>query len=459
MNTVMKIKNILVIVAVGAALASCTDKFFQEYPANSVTEGNFYQTEGDFEQAVTCCYVKLKTQSACYITELAYRSDECVLNSMAVSTADRYDIDHFEEEAANGLMSSWWDAWYNGIYRCNDVLDHLASKDFTYSTEGQHRGECLFIRAWFYSMLYRCFGVVPIVTKVTSPSESMTVPRCTEDEMYKLLVSDLTEAYELLPESYSTEKGRATKMAAISLLGKMQLTMGKYSEAESTLKTALSQPGYGLTKTTEAAFDVNNKFNSEWIFGLTYNKTLDGAGHGYWYSSNTGVAADRLNPTVEFKSIYDAEKDNRYSLIDDYIKKSNTIYAIRKYNDDYDGTYITQVGNDWPLLRYSDIVLLYAEALARNNNLADACTWMNKTRERAGLDTFTTGSSTEFFKELCDERGREFAIEGQRWFDLVRLGFAGEKFDIDSHEFVFPIPNDQIEIVNDTDVLWQNPGF
>ena len=459
----MKIKNIIAIAAAAGALAatfsSCSDKFFQQYPANTVTEGNFYQSEGDFEQGVTCCYVKLKTQSGCYINELEYRSDECVLNSMAVSTADRYDIDHFEEEAANGLMSSWWNAWYNGIYRCNDVLDHLASKDFTYGLEGQHKGECLFIRAWYYSMLYRCFGVVPIVKTVTSPSASMTVPRCTEEQMYNLFVEDLTEAYNLLPASYSTEKGRATKMAAISLLGKMQLTMGKYTEAETTLKTALEQPGYALTATTAAAFDVNNKFNSEWIFGLTYNKTLDGAGHGFWHSSNTSVASDRINPTVEFKAIYDAAKDNRFPLINEYEKKNNTTYAIKKFNDEYDGTFITQVGNDWPLLRYSDIVLLYAEALARGGKVSEACTWMNKTRTRAGLDEFTTTSSADFLAELCDERGREFALEGQRWFDLVRLGFAAEKFNIDSHEFIFPIPKDQIEIVNDNSILWQNPGF
>lgn len=459
MKDVMNTKHIALLIAISVSAIGCTDKFFQEYPSNTVTEGNFYQTEGDFEQGVMSCYVKLKTQSGCYINELGYRSDELVLKSMAVSTADRYDIDHFEEESANGLMSSWWDAWYNGVYRCNDVLDHLAATNLSFDLKDQYEGECLFIRAWYYSMLYRCFGVVPLVTTVVSPAESMTIRRCSVDEIYDLLKNDLTRCVELLPDSYSTEKGRATKMAALALLGKMQLTFAHYAEAEATLSSALGKSGYGLTATTAEAFNVNNKFNKEWIFGLCYNKTLDGTGHGYWHSSNTSVAADRINPTPEFKAIYDSGKDNRYTLINDYRKVNNTTYAILKYDDTYDGTYITQVGNDWPFLRYSDVVLMYAEALARQNKLSDACTYLNKTRMRAGLEEFTTSDKDAFFKELCDERGREFALEGQRWFDLVRLGFAESTFNIDSHELVFPIPNSQIEIINNEGILWQNPGF
>lgn len=450
-------RNIIAVAILAAGLTACTDEFFQQYPSNSVTEGNFYQTEGDFEQGVMCCYAKLKTESGCHITELSYRSDECILTSMAVSTADRYDIDHFEEEAANGLMSKWWNAWYNGIYRCNDVLDHLGGQ--TFSLVKQYEGECRFIRAWYYFCLYRCFGGVPIAKKVETPGDSKLLPRCSEDEMYNFLLEDLTIAAENLPDTYAAEKGRATKMAAISLLAKVQLTFGKYTEAEANLKLALANTNYGMTATTAEAFDVSKKFNKEWIWGLCYDKSIDGAGHGFWNSSNTSVAADRLNPTVEFKAIYDQAKDNRFPLINEYEKKSATVYAMLKFNDNYDGTYITQVGNNWAFLRYSDVVLMMAETLARQNRLADACTYLNKTRTRAGLDAFTTTDPKAFIKELADERGREFALEGQRWFDLVRLGLAEETFNIDSHELVFPIPNDQIEIVNDKNILYQNPGF
>ena len=119
-------KNIIKSALIGLAalsLASCGDSFFEQYPANTVTEGNYYKTDDDFNQGVYCCYDKLKTQMGFFINELAYRSDECELTAMAVSTQDRYDLDHFQERSNNAILSNIWNAWYNGIYRCNDVLD------------------------------------------------------------------------------------------------------------------------------------------------------------------------------------------------------------------------------------------------------------------------------------------------------------------------------------------------
>ena len=91
----MNMKNIIKSALIGLAalsLASCGDSFFEQYPANTVTEGNYYKTDDDFNQGVYCCYDKLKTQMGFFINELAYRSDECERTAMAVSTQDRYDL-------------------------------------------------------------------------------------------------------------------------------------------------------------------------------------------------------------------------------------------------------------------------------------------------------------------------------------------------------------------------------
>lgn len=175
--------------------------------------------------------------------------------------------------------------------------------------------------------------------------------------------------------------------------------------------------------------------------------------------------ADIRNPTPEFKAIYD-ESDNRLALIDTYTKIQSNLFAMTKWYDTYDATYTTQVGNDFPHLRYADITLMYAEALAETD-LPTALTWLNKTRIRAGLDELTSDdvkTKAEFIRELAAERGREFALEGHRWFDLVRLGLAVEHFrnlgyTLDAHNLIFPIPQNQIEIVNNPSILWQNPGF
>lgn len=459
----MKIRHIIALAAATVGLVSCSEKFFEEYPSNTVTEGNFYQTEDDFNQGVYACYAKLKTQMAFHLTELAYRTEECILESMAVSTQDRYDIDHFAENSSNGILSDIWNAWYNGIYRCNDVLDHAVGKDF--AKLPQYKAEALFIRSWYYFNLWRCFGGVPVVKTVATPAEAKLVPRCSESEMYEMLMEDLTYAAANLPEARSAEKARVTKIAAQALLGKVYLTFGKYAEAESVLTEAMSDANFGLMPTTADAFNVANKMNKEIIFALYYNKSNDN-GHGYWYSSNTAVEADRRNPTPEFKAIF-AEKDNRLALINTYRTVSSSVYPMAKWDDEYDATYTTQVGNDFPHLRYADVVLMRAEALAQQDKVGDAVPYLNMTRTRAGLAEAKASdfaSKDAFIRELADERGREFALEGQRWFDLVRLGLAVEHFrslgnTIEEHNLLFPIPNDQIEIVNNTDILWQNPGF
>ena len=454
----MKIKSLIALAVLSLGLISCSDEFFEQYPSNNITEGNFYQTEDDFNQGVYACYAKLKTQSGFHITEVAHRSDECILKSMAVSTQDRYDIGHFAENASNGILSDIWNAWYNGIYRCNDVLDHMP-KDVS-GKMAQYKAEALFLRSWWYFNLYRCFGGVPLAVKVETPADSKMLPRCTAEQMYQRLVEDLTFASENLPATRSAEVARVTKIAAQALLGKVHLTFGNYPDAEDILKTAMEDTNYGLMATTADAFDIANKGakNKEFIFILYYNKTNDN-GHGFWYSASTSVKEDIQNPTAEFKAIYDKSKDNRFTLIDDYVQISGSVYAMKKWNDTYDATYTTQVGNDFPHLRYADVVLMYAEALAQQNKVADACTYLNKTRTRAGLDAFSTTDKAAFIRELANERGREFALEGQRWFDLVRLGLAEEVLGADKNHLVFPIPNDQIEIVNNDQILWQNPGF
>ncbi len=459
----MRITHIIALAVASIGLVSCGEKFFEQYPSNSVTEGNFYQTEDDFNQGVYSCYAKLKTEMAFHLTELAYRTDECVLESMAVSTQDRYDLDHFAENSSNGILSKIWNAWYNGIYRCNDVLDHTEGKDFP--KLAQYKAEALFIRSWYYFNLWRCFGGVPVVKTVATPAEAKVVPRCDEATMYEMLVEDLTYASENLPAARGAEKARVTKIAAQTLLGKVYLTFGKYAEADAILASAMSDTGYGLMPTTADVFNISNKMNKEVIFALYYNKTNDN-GHGYWYSSNTSVEADRSNPTPQFKSIY-AATDTRFALINTYRKISSSVYAMAKWDDTYDATYTTQVGNDFPHLRYADIVLMRAEALAQQNNIAEAVTYLNMTRTRAGLAPLAAADFADkkaFIKELADERGREFALEGHRWFDLVRLGLAIEYFrglgqKIGEHQLIFPIPNNQIEIVNDNSILWQNPGF
>lgn len=463
MNIKTKMLTGLTLVAGMMLGTGCSNDFFEQYPTNSVTEGNFWQTDDDYNQAVRGCYHRVKSGLSFHLNELGYRSDENELADMAVSTQQRYDFDHFSVIPNNSLLSTLWSNTYNGIYRCNDLLAHLG--DGTGVTNAKrYRGETLFIRAWHYFTLYRVFGVVPLTGTVVAPAEAKNVARCTDAQMYEFLTNDLTEAAGLLPDSPDAEKARVTSMAAWTLLAKVHLTFGQKAAAKTAIEEAMKNKAYGMETSTARVFDTANKMNKEIIFALYYNKATD-SGHGYWYSSTTNVEDDIRNPTKEFKAIYDKTKDNRYALLTDYTKVGNA-YVMKKWYDTYDATYTTVVGNDFPHLRYADLVLMYAEAVA-DTDMPTALTYLNMTRTRAGLTELTSTEVPDmktFVTELLAERGREFALEGQRWFDLVRLGRAVEFFSamgysVKDRDLLFPIPNDQIEIVDNPAILWQNPGY
>ena len=441
---------------------SCGEDFFNQVPSNQVVSTNYYKNETDFDMAVTACYQRLKSEVSFFLTEVEYRGDSNNLDAVAVSTQSRYDLDHFQDISTNTILADLWSNEYNCIYRCNSVLDNIDNLDF--EKHDQLKGEALFLRAWCHFILSRVFGVVPIVKRVLSPSESLTVPRCTEAEMYEFLSTDLRNAANMLPDSYSGDEiGRATNCAANALLGRVALTFKHYEDAKTALENAMNNTHFGMEKTTADVFNVSNKQNKEVIFAVRYNKTAN-LGHGAWYATTNPATA--TNPTVQLTSAYSAS-DNRAQLLAWTKMTTGNNYAMNKWYDTYDATYTTVVGNDFVLLRYADVVLMYAEALNESGRSSDALPYLNLTRHRANLKNLTTediSTQAQVRKAILDERQCEFAYEGHRWFDLVRMGYAVDHFTalgytIDEHNLIMPIPNDQLEVVGDENIMWQNAGY
>ena len=412
------------------------------------------------------------------VTEL--RSDNTRMRANGSTSQDTKLIEQLDQggvTTAHTWVEDYWNACYAAIDRANKVISYVDVVDDP-TLRAQYEGEAMFLRAHLYFNLVRLWGPVFLVTKKTGADEARYMQRSPVEEIYALIEGDLNAIIDnnMLPEqSAAADLGRATMPAAKGLLAKVYMTRYEvgsenYMKAGDLLRDVLASAGNPQSGADlvpyDQIFSIDNEMNKEIIFALYYNKTNDN-GHGYWYSANTNVMADIRNPTPEFKAIYE-EKDNRLALINTYTQVSSNLYAMTKWYDTYDATYTTQVGNDFPHLRYADVVLMYAEALAESGDGLDkALEWLNKTRTRAGLDELTTDDVTsleEFRQELADERGREFALEGHRWFDLVRLGLAVDYFrergyTLDAHNLIFPIPQSQIEIVNDESILWQNPGF
>lgn len=461
-------KKILVLASLATLLmTSCGDSFFDLEPASSVTIDKVYKTASDYNVAVIGCYAKLQSQVNFYTECCEYRSDNLSLGAPTAGTQDRYDIDHFTEKPSNGILSSYWANFNNNVYRCNLLLDQIDGANFAENLKKQYKGEAMFIRALNYFNMYRIWGGVPATKHVVSAAEALKVARYSDEQMFDLIAGDLKEIVDnnYLPETYSSaDMGRATSGAAKALLGKVYLTFHKWTEAKDILSQLIGK--YQLVSPIAQVFDVDNKNNNEIIFAVHFNKEIEGEGHSYWY--NLTNASDDTNQTSSLLNTFptgDARKD----LIT-YVQVEKNVRLMNKFYDTKSPTFKT-VGNDQILLRYADVLLMYAEALneiqydASEGSLA--LKYLNAVRQRAGISNLTAKqlpTQEKFRKGILVERQREFPYEGQRWFDLVRMGFAKSVMaengiEIKDYQLLFPIPQQEIEKVGDKSILWQNPGY
>lgn len=461
-------KKILVLASLATLLmTSCGDGFFDLEPASSVTIDKVYKTASDYNVAVIGCYAKLQSQVNFYTECCEYRSDNLSLGAPTAGTQDRYDIDHFTEKPSNGILSSYWANFNNNVYRCNLLLDQIDGANFAENLKKQYKGEAMFIRALNYFNMYRIWGGVPATKHVVSAAEALKVARYSDEQMFDLIAGDLKEIVDnnYLPETYSSaDMGRATSGAAKALLGKVYLTFHKWTEAKDILSQLIGK--YQLVSPIAQVFDVDNKNNNEIIFAVHFNKEIEGEGHSYWY--NLTNASDDTNQTSSLLNTFptgDARKD----LIT-YVQVEKNVRLMNKFYDTKSPTFKT-VGNDQILLRYADVLLMYAEALneiqydASEGSLA--LKYLNAVRQRAGISNLTVKqlpTQEKFRKGILVERQREFPYEGQRWFDLVRMGFAKSVMaengvEIKDYQLLFPIPQQEIEKVGDKSILWQNPGY
>lgn len=461
-------KKILVLASLATLLmTSCGDSFFDLEPASSVTIDKVYKTASDYNVAVIGCYAKLQSQVNFYTECCEYRSDNLSLGAPTAGTQDRYDIDHFTEKPSNGILSSYWANFNNNVYRCNLLLDQIDGANFAENLKKQYKGEAMFIRALNYFNMYRIWGGVPATKHVVSAAEALKVARYSDEQMFDLIAGDLKEIVDnnYLPETYSSaDMGRATSGAAKALLGKVYLTFHKWTEAKDILSQLIGK--YQLVSPIAQVFDVDNKNNNEIIFAVHFNKEIEGEGHSYWY--NLTNASDDTNQTSSLLNTFPTG-DDRKDLIT-YVQVEKNVRLMNKFYDTKSPTFKT-VGNDQILLRYADVLLMYAEALneiqydASEGSLA--LKYLNAVRQRAGISNLTVKqlpTQEKFRKGILVERQREFPDEGQRWFDLVRMGFAKSVMaengvEIKDYQLLFPIPQQEIEKVGDKSILWQNPGY
>lgn len=468
-------------------LASCGKGFVDLTPVSSITSSNFYKTEEDFRNAISGAYNALRTGGTYGVDSYIFgeiRSD----NSMAVasgSVTDQDEFDRFYIRTTNPYINNRWSNSYTAIARCNAILGRIDPIAMNSALKDRIIGEAKFLRALFYFNLVRTFGDVPLVLKeITNADEGYEYGRNPIAEVYAQIEKDLTEAADALPPSYTgADIGRATEGAARAILGRVLLTQKKHALAAVQLKAVIDLNQYDLVPVYADFFKVSNKNNIETIFDVQYKSGGVGQGNP-WPNSfapqNSGNAVIMFGgggnnvPMDDLIDEYEADDErkdatvatsyvnaNGVTIPGNFVKKYHDVPAINNDN-----------GNNIPIIRYADVILMYAECLNEAGYVAngDAFMYLNDVRERAGLDDLTAADVPDqaaFRLAMEHERRVEFAFENLRWYDLVRTDRAitvlnGKSAQINlvnpvtPQNLVFPIPQSQIDI-NKTKIT-QNEG-
>ncbi|MBD0255644.1 MAG: RagB/SusD family nutrient uptake outer membrane protein, partial [Cytophagales bacterium] len=408
-----------------ATLPACKKDFLELAPQSEVSAVNFYKTADDVRAAVNGVYASLQSGDQYYgslIFLLENRSDNVFDANPGGNAGREYSLDFFFETADNALLQRTWASFYNGIYRCNAVLSSIDAIAMDATLKEQYKAEMRFIRALNYFHLVRMWGDVPLVLTTITPLEAYKLGRTPTAEVYAAIEEDLRFAAATLPATYPpAEAGRATLGAAKSLLGKVYLTEKKFSAAAGILSEVVASGTYRLIDKVADVFSVGNENNAELIFAVRFSKTIAGEGHGLH------PVYDILNLNLDpaLLAAY-APTDQRRELLNT-TRISGNIAAVNKF---YDVPFNNTIyGNDFPVLRYADVLLMRAEALNEEGYSAggEAFDRLNQVRTRAGATPYTAADlpdQARFREAVYLERRLELPLEQHRWYDLVRTGTA-----------------------------------
>ncbi|MEJ7738349.1 MAG: RagB/SusD family nutrient uptake outer membrane protein [Chitinophagaceae bacterium] len=479
-------KSIFILLVCSIILSiSCKQDFIEIQPESTVTIDILYKSDKDFQDAVNGCYNIFQTQYQNF-----WVFGDLPSNDVEEDIPNHFDHVAFEQFTVNDrqtLLASTWRNYYNVINRANTILTTIDKADVSVvKNKERYIGEAKFLRALAYFDLVRIFGDVPMLTTNLTVEEAYTIGREKTDKIYEeVIIKALLDAEGKLPVRYTgVDVGRATRGAAKSLLGKVYLTRKDFANAEAKLKE-VTLMGYALLPNFRDLWNYSlNEHHSEYIFDIEYEEGI-GEGSSFthtfvpawttltdFYGIKGGTPPSDGAPTPDLFASFDP-KDVRRNISVLYGITVNGLFTpiptnIIQASKSYSTKYITPVASNndsrvnWKVIRYADVLLMYAEALNENGKTNEALIYLNMVQVRAGLSGFSNLTQSETREKTYLERRFELSLEGQRWFDLVRTGRAlsvMQPYGMKPHMTIFPIPLTQIQIINNPAIFAQNPGY
>jgi starch-binding outer membrane protein, SusD/RagB family len=514
----MKTMKYLIMIAVTVIMmVSCKKDYLDLANPNLQTTGSFWTTENDIQKGVNATYMSLAIYDGSFFRFAPIALDLRGDDMWSPSPWDvLYNTGKFNL-ANNSIMQNWlWIAFNGVVYRANQVLAHVNDVEYTsQATKDQYKGEALFLRALGYYYLVTFFNNIPLVLKPYETSDDFWPAQAPPEDVWAQIYADFNEASTLLPTSYSSnELGRATKGAALAFLGKCYLRNKNYTEAATKLKAVMDLNIYGLMENYHDNFTEVYENNKESIFEVQYSRAVGGQDLGWvgepgpnWslttaraityapvpFGWGDCAATTWIFDEFQIEQTTDAQVDPRLRSCVHYNYPGCTLYGqsfqdayatnlgaiwVKKYcNDDASDGRADE--KDWRsginerLMRYADVLLMYAECQNELDNRPLCAQYIQQVRDRASLPDRETElaamTQAQMRDQIAHERALEFALEGHRFEDIVRWEWLQDPaklavlktHDSEFNNYVpgreyFSIPQAQVELNSN---LVQNPGY
>jgi len=456
-------------------LASLSCSKLNEQPYSFLTRDNFYTNQSQVVSAVNAAYGSLTS----YIMNCLYLN---VLSDEGTSQVDN-DLDIFTFDTQEANIATFWSNCYTTINMTNEVLAHADAVTFdTDANRNAVKGEAKFLRALMYLYLATYYGDVP---KRTDPTTAVnSVAKSPVADIYQLVISDLTDASNLLPATASVP-AYPNKYTATAFLAKTYLYTGNWDSAAIESLSIINSNQYQLITSYDNIWLKSNENNKEMIYSIQTGTALSNSWLSYLLPADVsdfppGKGIQRIAVEKAYIRSFDSADKRKTCFDTSYVRTNGTVGYVNQglFDKFMTKTGLTGLdknlsGVNFPLLRYADILLIYAEAEARQAGAPDAVSlgYLNMIRRRAyglPLNTpsaidVTATTLDDFIALLLRERYWEFGGEGQRWADLLRtktfvtvMQAAGKNL-VSANNRYFPIP--YVEVVSSNNVVTQNPDW
>ncbi len=520
------INKYISILFAAALMTSCGDDYLTISNPNQQTSAEFFQTESDIDLAHTACYGTLYFQGIFgqwYDLVFEMRADLCYNES---AWRDYANFSKFQYPSTNWECISYcWNHYYEGINMLNRFLAHIddAAIEMDATKRQMYKGEVCFLRALYYFNMYHLYG--PNLLLLTEPLDEVVFPESSnEDAIWNQIFSDLDVALNAnLPAVRDdAELGCITRGAVLAMIGKAHLQRHEWQEAADAFRPIIDSNVYQLVDNYMDNFDLDHEFNSESVFEVAFTDATKGT----WTEFGSSQS-----PSTTQRARYFAPRDvgghsdaqPNYFYLQEFVNNDPIDYGIRTAEDKadprrrasilyyptqtlYGKTYLELGGapeidpqypkiwsikysngtwrtweDEWSpinlrIIRYADVLLMYAECLNNLGRTAEAYQYVDQVRTRKSVnlkklaDIRPGMTQAEFQDQLEHERILELGAESVRFFDIFRWGYLDTeegKAKLLQHDYEFktfrpgidkflPIPQNECDLNPN---LHQNPGF